>query len=132
MRKKLTTCFLYHCPNRDVESLCRSPESNVTLCVSYTQTKKIKKKKKLNEIPVELTVLWQNCNTNARITKFDERRISCLSVFFSDKQNIFGTHIPMNKGFFFLSKLNAHSNINPQIFEHLVYPKSQNGFKRTK
>lgn len=62
---------------------------------------------KLNLIPVELTVFWQNCNTNARITKFDERRISCLPVFFSDKKNIFGTHIPMNKGFFFLLKLIA-------------------------
>lgn len=62
---------------------------------------------KLNLIPVELTVFWQNCNTNARITKFDERRISCLPVFFSDKKNIFGAHIPMNKGFFFLLKLIA-------------------------
>lgn len=55
---------------------------------------------KLNLIPVELTVFWQNCNTNARDHfKFDERRISCLPVFFSDKKNIFGAHILMNKGF---------------------------------
>lgn len=57
----------------------------------------------------ELTVLRQNCNANARITKFDERWVPRSPVFFSDKQDIFSTHIPMNKGFFFLLKLNAHA-----------------------
>ena len=45
--KKINNMLFVPLSNRDVQSLCRSPESNVTLCVSYTQIKKNQKEKKV-------------------------------------------------------------------------------------
>lgn len=55
-------------------------------------------------VKLVLTLFGQDSNADARVTQFDEGRVSSPPVILSDQQNIFSTHIAMDKILLFLWK----------------------------
>lgn len=48
-------------------------------------------------LKLALTLFGQDSNADARVTQFDEGRVSSLPVILSDQENVFSTHIAMDK-----------------------------------
>lgn len=55
-------------------------------------------------VTLALTLFGQDSNADARVAQFDEGRVSSPPVILSDQENIFSTHIAMDKILLFLWK----------------------------
>lgn len=75
-------------------------------------------------VKLALTLFGQDSNADARVAQFYEGRISSPPVIFSDQENIFSTHIAMNKILLFLWKQEEpqsfKNGFSLKTFKHII------------
>lgn len=67
-------------------------------------------------VELALTLFGQDSNADARVAQFDEGRVPGLPVILSDQENVFSTHVAMDKMLLLLRMQPGTSEQNSDIY----------------